>query len=245
LDIRRSSFAESPVFRPLYVQIRDVLIHRIATGVWRPGEMLPNEFRIAADLGVSQGTVRKALDEMAAEHVVARRQGKGTFVAAFDEARLVSQFLRLKPDSGVALYPSSRLLSLEPARASSTERKRLRLGRGEEVLRVKRLRLLGGAPFIFEAIVMSRARFGALEHEPFPHNLYETYAQRFGMMIRGGRDQLKATGASAEEADALHLSPGHALLAVERITIAVDDTPIEWRRSVCSTENWHYDAGMT
>jgi GntR family transcriptional regulator len=231
--------------RPLYAQIRDVLTWRIATGFWRPGEMLPSEMRIAADLGVSQGTVRKALDEMAADHVVARRQGKGTFVAAFDEARLVSQFLRLKPDSGAALYPSSRLLSLVPGRPSPRERDVLALGRGEEVLRVKRLRLLGDAPVTLESIVMSRTRFGALENEPFPHNLYEAYSERFGVMIHGGQDRIKAAAASPEEAKALRRAPGQPVLAIERVTMAMDETPVEWRHSICSTEHWHYDGGLT
>jgi GntR family transcriptional regulator len=236
---------EAPALRPLYAQIRDELTRRIATGLWRPGEMLPSEARIAANLGVSQGTVRKALDEMAADHVVARRQGKGTFVAGFDEARLVSQFLRLKPDNGAALYPDSRLLSLVPAQASPFERKTLALGRGAEVLKVKRLRLLDDTPVTFELIVMARARFGALEREPFPHNLYEAYSERFGVMIRGGQDRIKAAAASQEEADALGLSTGQPVLAIERVTMAMDDTPVEWRRSVCTTQRWHYDGGLT
>ena len=245
MTIQPPILTESPALRPLYVQIRDVLTRRIAAGIWRSGEMLPSEARIAADLGVSQGTVRKALDEMAADHVVARRQGKGTFVAGFDEARLVSQFLRLKPDSGAALYPSSRLLSLVPARATPRERKVLALGRGEEVLRVRRLRLLDGTPVTLELIVMSRARFGALESEPFPHNLYEAYAERFGVMIRGGQDRIKAAAASPEEAEALALAPGQPVLAIERVTMAMNDTPVEWRRSICTTERWHYDGGLT
>jgi len=243
LDIQPPTLSESPAPRPLYAQIRAVLTRRIAAGIWRPGEMLPSEARIAADLGVSQGTVRKALDEMAADHVVARRQGKGTFVAGFDEARLVSQFLRLKPDSGAALYPTSRLLSLAPGRPSRRERDMLALEPDEEVLRVKRLRLLGAMPVIFETIVMSRPRFGALESEPFPHNLYEAYAARFGVMIRGGRDRIKAAAASAEEADVLKLPPGAPVLAIECLTMAMNDTPVEWRRSVATTERWHYDGG--
>jgi GntR family transcriptional regulator len=113
------------------------------------------------------------------------------------------------------------------------------------VLRVRRQRLLGDTPVILEAIVLSRARFGALENEPFPHNLYEAYSERFGVMIHGGRDRIKAAAASAEEADALGLAAGQPVLAIERVTMAIDDTPVEWRRSVCTTERWHYDGGLT
>src|SRR6478672_7519758 len=76
-------------FRPLYRQVRDVLVKRIADGVWQAGQMLPSEPDIAADLGVSPGTVRKALDEMTAENLVVRRQGRGTYVARHDDARIL------------------------------------------------------------------------------------------------------------------------------------------------------------
>ena len=67
---------------PLYVEVRDTVLGRISTGAWKPGEMLPSESAIGQELGVSQGTVRKALDDLAAQNLVVRRQGKGTFVVA-------------------------------------------------------------------------------------------------------------------------------------------------------------------
>ena len=67
-------------FRPLYRQARDVLVGRINDGIWQAGQVLPSEMEIAADLGVSQGTARKALDEMESENLVVRHQGRGTFV---------------------------------------------------------------------------------------------------------------------------------------------------------------------
>ena len=66
----------APGFRPLYRQVRDILVKRIADGVWQPGQILPSESEVAADLGVSQGTARKALDSLTADHFVVRRQGR-------------------------------------------------------------------------------------------------------------------------------------------------------------------------
>src|SRR5688500_8333636 len=87
-------------FRPLYRQVKDVLVGRIASGAWRAGDAIPSEFEIAAELATSQGTVRKALDEMTAERLVVRRQGRGTFVARHDDARILFQFFKLVPDEG-------------------------------------------------------------------------------------------------------------------------------------------------
>src|SRR3712207_8929619 len=96
----RMSDAPALGFRPLYRQVRDVLVKRIADGVWQTGQILPSEPEIAQDLGVSAGTVRKALDEMTAENLVVRRQGRGTFVARHDDTRILFQFFKLTPDSG-------------------------------------------------------------------------------------------------------------------------------------------------
>src|SRR5215212_10884032 len=100
-------------FRPLYRQVRDVLVKRIADGVWQAGQALPSEPDIAADLGVSSGTVRKALDEMTAENLVVRRQGRGTFVARHDEARILFQFFKLARDDGERRFPESKIVEVQ------------------------------------------------------------------------------------------------------------------------------------
>src|SRR3712207_6352868 len=94
---------------PLYRQVMARLVHRIAEGVWRQGDALPTEFEIAAELGVSQGTVRKALDAMAAENLIVRQQGRGTFVARYDDQRILFHFFKLAPDEGERRFPESRI----------------------------------------------------------------------------------------------------------------------------------------
>jgi GntR family transcriptional regulator len=87
-------------FSPLYRQIRDRLVHSLQAGEWRPGEAIPSEIDLAARYGVSQGTVRKAIDALSAENLLVRRQGRGTFVASHQEARAQIRFLRLRTDDG-------------------------------------------------------------------------------------------------------------------------------------------------
>src|SRR5215217_5897815 len=123
----RAGSGEGLGFRPLYRQAKDVLTRRIAEGAWQPGQILPSEFEIAADLGVSQGTVRKALDEMTAENLLVRRQGRGTFVARHDDARILFQFFKLVPDSGERSFPESRVLEVtKTTDPQATEMLRLR-----------------------------------------------------------------------------------------------------------------------
>ncbi|MDA0226250.1 MAG: GntR family transcriptional regulator, partial [Proteobacteria bacterium] len=90
----------SPTYSPLYRQIKGLLLDGLHGGEWRPGEGIPSEMELAVRFRVSQGTVRKAIDELAAENLLVRRQGKGTFVATHGEAEVRFRFLRLTPDAG-------------------------------------------------------------------------------------------------------------------------------------------------
>ena len=88
--------ATSPTFSPLVPadQGADHAEPR-KSGEWKPGEIIPSEVELAARYKVSQGTVRKAIDELAADNLLVRRQGKGTFVATHNEDRVQFRFLRL------------------------------------------------------------------------------------------------------------------------------------------------------
>ncbi|MEN9866720.1 MAG: hypothetical protein RL748_2310, partial [Pseudomonadota bacterium] len=97
--------AAVPAFSPLYRQIKGLITQSLQSGEWKPGDLIPSEMELAARYKVSQGTVRKAIDELAAENLVLRRQGKGTFVATHHEARAQFRFLRLMPDNGGQVYP--------------------------------------------------------------------------------------------------------------------------------------------
>src|SRR6476469_6912753 len=92
--------AVTPSFRPLYEQIKILLTQSLVAGEWKPGEAIPSEMELAARFKVSQGTVSKAIDELATENLLVRRQGKGTFVATHAEQKVQFRFLRLAPDDG-------------------------------------------------------------------------------------------------------------------------------------------------
>src|ERR1700736_4170987 len=97
---RRGADPRTPSFRPLYEQIKILLTQSLVAGEWKPGEAIPSEIELAARFRVSQGTVRKAIDELASEHILVRRQGKGTYVASHNEPSYQYRFLRVTPDSG-------------------------------------------------------------------------------------------------------------------------------------------------
>ena len=94
--------------RPLYAQVRERLVERIRSGEWKPGQLIANEFEIAAEFGVSQGTARKAIGDLASEGLVVRRQGRGTFVVEHTPAHVLFRFFNLFDEAGAAVIPDSR-----------------------------------------------------------------------------------------------------------------------------------------
>lgn len=235
----------TPGFLPLYRQVKSLLVKRMADRVWQPGELIPSEMQIAQELGVSQGTVRKALDEMTAEKLLVRRQGRGTFVARHDESRILFQFFKIVPDTGVQVFPESQLRSVVTAPASPEEAARLDLAPGDEVIRIARLRSLNGRATISEYIVLPALMFPGLAARPdIPNNLYDLYASDYSITIAGGDESLQAVPAPAEDAVALGVPEGFPLLAIDRVAMGLDGKAVEWRYSLCDTRHCRYISGL-
>jgi GntR family transcriptional regulator len=228
-------------YRPLYIQVKDSLIRRLIDGAWQPGQVIPSEMELAREIGVSQGTIRKALDAMTAENLLVRRQGRGTYVAEPAESRILFQYFRIVPDSGEASFPDSRILRWARQRASGTERENLALPDGAEVWRIARIRDLGGVPAIAETISLSATRFADFAALPsIPNNIYRLYSEKWGITIARAREKLKATAASKADARALGCAEGTPLLRIMRVAFDLEGRPVELRVSRCLTDRTHY-----
>jgi GntR family transcriptional regulator len=232
---------ESPLYRPLYRQVYDFLVRQIAEGAWRPAEALPSEQALAEKLRVSQGTVRKALDVLAVEKLIERRQGKGTYVAEHTQERALFRFFRLAEPGGERTIPTSadEVVKRRPARAQETQK--LHLERGEQVLEIGRTRLVGGQPVVLEKIVLPLRLFPDLDRrQPLPNTLYALFQQEYGVNIVSAEEELRADAARREDAKRLPLAVGAPLLHIERVAIALDGTRVEWRVSRCDTRHLVY-----
>lgn len=233
----------SPTFSPLYRQIKDLLLEGLRGGEWRPGESIPSEIELAARFRVSQGTVRKAIDELAAENLVVRRQGKGTYVATHGEPRVRFRFLRLTPDSGEAVAAQRELLDFRRARAAAELARLLELKPGEPVIMLKRRIAFDGSPVLLEEVWLPGNRFKGVtaaaitEHQGALYNLFES---QYGTRMVRAEERLKAVSADASAAELLGVAPGHALLKVERLSFTYGDQPVEWRTGVYNTDRHYY-----
>lgn len=232
-----------PDFRPLYTQIKELLVRRLAAGEWRPGEVLPSETALAVEYGVSQGTLRKALTAMEQERLVIRRQGKGTFAAKHTPGRSLFQFFHLIGDNGERQLPDSHVLHCRRGTATRRECEALALAPGAGVTRIVRIRRLNDEPVIAEQISVATQRFpdlGSAPTEALPNTLYELYETGYGVTVVRAIERLRAIAAPAQDAQWLGLAPGAPLLEIDRVALDIERKPVEWRLSRCSSRHHHY-----
>jgi GntR family transcriptional regulator len=238
--------ALAPAFSPLYQQIKGLILRSLQAGEWKPGDMIPSEFDLAARFRVSQGTVRKAIDELATDNLLVRRQGKGTFVATHAEQHIQFRFLRLLPDQGTLddQGPAERrIIDCRRLRAPAEVARPLGLRSGDAVLQVRRVLAFGGTPAILEEIWLPGGPFKGLTLDTLASDtgpMYALFESRFGVRMVRAAEKIKAVAADADAAQRLSVPEDHPLLSVERLSYTYNDTPMELRRGLYRTDARHY-----
>jgi GntR family transcriptional regulator len=238
-----SGSGPSPTFSPLYQQIKALITQSLQSGEWKPGELIPSEVELAGRYKVSQGTVRKAIDELAAEHLVVRRQGKGTFVASHNEARAHFRFLKLMPDEGVPHHPDHDYLEVKRIRAPAEVARLLDLKSGDAVVYIKRLMTFDGAPTILEELWLPGQLFKGLTAErlaEYKGPMYGLFESEFGTRMIRATEKIRAVAADAGAAQHLKIAEGTPLLCVDRVSFTYGDKAVELRRGLYLTAQHHY-----
>jgi GntR family transcriptional regulator len=234
---------DAPAFSPLYQQVKASMTRGLQAGVWRPGEAIPSEMELAARFKVSQGTVRKAVDELAAENLLVRRQGKGTFVATHAEERVQFRFLRLTPDDGDAGRMERRFIDCRRMRAPTDVARALSLQGGESVLQVRRVLSFRGTPVVLDDIWLPSALFKGLTAERlggYRGPMYGLFETEFGVRMIRAEEKIRAVAADAAAGELLAVPAATPLLAVERLSMTYGDKPVELRRGLYNTTAHHY-----
>jgi GntR family transcriptional regulator len=233
----------SPTFSPLYQQIKALITQGLQSGEWKPGELIPSEVELANRFKVSQGTVRKAIDELAAENLVMRKQGKGTFVSTHHEARAHFRFLRLMPDEGVPHYPESKFIEVKRMRAPADVARLLDLKSGDAVVFIKRVQSFDGVPTIVEELWLPGAIFKGLTAErlvEYKGPMYGLFESEFGTRMIRATEKIRAVCADDGAAALLRIAANTPLLASERVSYTYGDKAVELRRGLYLTEHHHY-----
>lgn len=235
--------ANTPAFQPLYRQIKNLITQSLVTGEWRPGELIPSEIELASRFSVSQGTVRKAIGELASENLLVRQQGKGTFVASHSEEQSQFPYLRITPDRGTLDSLSATLVGCRRVKLDGASAKRLGIASGGSMFLITRVLAISGKKTVYEEIRLPAATFKGLTTELIDYHqcmLYSMYESEFDVRILRVEEQIKAVAAESAVADHLGIEDGMPLLTIERVAYTYADKPVELRRSFCNTREHHY-----
>jgi GntR family transcriptional regulator len=238
----------SPTFSPLYQQIKGLITQSLETGEWKPGEIIPSEVELAARYKVSQGTVRKAIDELAADNLLVRRQGKGTFVATHNEERAQFRFLRLLADDGAEHPHVSKLLECRRLRASAEIARQLDLKPADPVVLIRRLLQFDGESTVLDEIWLPGGVFRGLTAErlaEYKGPLYAMFEADFGTRMIRATEKIRAVAAEPIVADLLNVPPGFPLLSVDRVSYTYGDRPVEVRRGWYVTTGYYYQNDLS
>lgn len=237
-----------PTFSPLYQQIKSLITQSLQSGEWKPGELIPSEMELANRFKVSQGTVRKAIDELAAENLVMRRQGKGTFVASHHEARAQYRFLRLMPDEGEPHSADNQIIEVKRLRAPAEVARLLEMKSGDPVIFIKRIQSFDGVPAIIEELWLPGLIFKGLTAErliEYKGPMYGLFETEFGARMIRATEKIRAVAAAEDVAELLGISVNTPLLSVERVSFTYGDKPVEVRRALYSTSRHHYQNDLS
>ncbi len=236
----------APAFSPLYQQIKALLLQSLQSGEWKSGSAIPSELELAARFRVSQGTVRKAIDELAVENLLVRRQGKGTFVATHAEQQVQYRFLKLVPDSGDqgSEGPAQRsIIDCKRLRASAEVARGLSVRSGDAVLQVRRVLGFGGVATILEDLWLPAGPFKGLTAErlrSYDGPMYALFESEFGVRMVRAEEKIRAVLPDEEQCALLTVPAGTPLLSVERLAYTYNDTPMELRQGLYLTDKHFY-----
>lgn len=228
---------------PLYLQVKKRITESLAEGLWNPGQSIPSEVDLAQSFSVSQGTIRKAIDELAAENILIRRQGKGTFVASHDEEGSQLRFLRLTSTQNNKENLDNHLVSFTKEKATNKIAKSLGINIGTTVVSIKRVLTFNQKPLILDFIKVPASSFRKLTSEMIVEKkgaMYRMYETEFGIQMLRAQEKIRAVAANADTSELLGVRKNTPVLSVERISFTYSDKPIEWRLGLCLTENHHY-----
>jgi GntR family transcriptional regulator len=238
--------SNTPAFSPLYQQIKVLILQSLQAGEWKPSAAIPSELELAARFKVSQGTVRKAIDELAAENLLVRRQGKGTFVATHAEQHVQYRFLRLFPDDGDpdSEGPAQRqIIDCKKLRASAEVALALDIKQGDAVLQVRRVLSFAGVATILEDLWLPGGPFKGLTAERlrnYDGPMYALFETEFGVRMVRAVEKIRAILPDAEQRALLNIKTPTPLLSVERTAFTYNDLPMEMRRGIYLTDTHYY-----
>lgn len=227
---------------PLYHQMKSRFIEALNSGQLKPSDRIPPEQKLCAEFGVSRGTVRSAIGELVKDGFLRREQGRGTFVQSPRlEKSLLTYFKFAEKDSSEALVPESRIIKTQKLTPSADVSKALGLSSGERVIKIKRLRMVKGNPFIYQVSFFPQKLFPGLERVDLDiPSLYQHIGDRYDIHVVQVEEYLTVGLPDGEARELLGLESDSPVIIIERKAFTFQEKAIEFRRSVGRADSYCY-----
>ncbi len=227
----------------LYQQIQENIIALIESGLLKTGDALPAERQLSEAYGVTRMTLRRAVDELVQKGVLERRQGAGTFVTANHSVQsftpTVTGFSQRMREAG--MRPTSRLLHRAVIKPDPLVAARLTLKASDEVVMLKRLRLVNDEPLMIETSYLSYALFPRLMQIDLENeSLYRVLQDEYGMRVVKAEHTLEPTLLNTYEAHHLGLEINQPAMLVRVVGYSVDHIPIEISKAIVRGDRCRY-----
>ncbi|UWQ16428.1 GntR family transcriptional regulator [Jannaschia sp. M317] len=232
---------------PLHEQVTNRISSRIADGRWPEGFVLPSEGDLAKQLGVSEGTIRRAMQALTQEGLVMRRRRTGTVVTGRAPRHSLDKwysYYRLHARDGRLVNTETRNIEVLRGKASEVEAARLKLTPGEPVGHITRLRLFEGRPVMIDRIVLPLARLGHFPDrvEDLPQLLFKWLLEEHGLRLGALREQVTARIATEADRSLLGIedSAPVALLDIDETAYDALNEPLMMMRHAALTDQHCY-----
>ncbi len=234
----------SDAARPLYHRVYRQIAQEIESGALDPGERLPSERWFCDELGVSRATVRRAIEELAADGLVEVR-GRGTFVngsALVEPPNTLMSLSELGRSRG--LQASSRVLACDVRAASLDEAELLEIAPGAELLDLQRLRMLDGLPISLDHNRVPLRFLPPVADVDFATASLYSAIERTGHRLARADYELEARAAELDEAALLGLAPGAPVLVATTLAIGEDGRIVDLGRTVYRADRYRFQATL-
>jgi GntR family transcriptional regulator len=233
---------------PYYHQIKEAVKALITSGELKVGDMLPSEFGLSEQLGISRLVVHRAYRELVTEGLLIRKRAIGTFVAPLIKRSFTVTgplFSMTENLSADGLEPSNRILLQEVLPASEEVRNELRLPEGAQVIHLRNLRLAKQLPFAIEEMYFHRDRFPALASLDLNDcSVYVTLEKLYNAHPQEALDLITAGSATIQEAGLLGINKGAPVMRVKRISTDRLGLLVEYSKVVFHADRYQFVARM-
>jgi len=239
---RQSTSATLRRAEPLYQLVENHIRERIDSGQLVPGDLIPSEPQLAEQLNVSQGTVKKAIDNLVWQGLLYRHQGKGTFVSRIDFNNSLFRFFSYGDAEGreMRIHKQTTTRRREPGRPKICQR--LGVPAGTELLYIERVGMVDQTPIFVEYSWWIADVVPGLEQENvrIPDLFYALIVEKFGVPIIRAEEILTAEACDAVTARKLEVDDGVPVVVLKRTTFTTNNRIVEVRTTKGRADRFSY-----